>query len=408
MPRRPQVAAYHAVLLSCILSFALAVALGLLTAAPVGAQPSSQTRPQSLIPSNGSVAAPAATPRIGAQKVDAVEAELVADVATALPGQPFRIGLRLLHDPHWHTYWRNPGDSGLPTRFDPTGPPGASYAEIVWPAPRRLAIGHLANYGYEGEVLLSRQVTLPSTFDGPVARFEVLAQWLVCKDVCIPGEAALALEVPVGPQARPAAVDVVARFDDNASRAPDVAGRVEAGWWQQGSHAFLVLPEGMKSDRAEFFPYFEGVVTPAAAQSLVEVTPPNAQAGSAIAPQRALRLLVSDSQPPEGAVGVLQVAGGRPVEVGFAAPRRGSCRRARALGCRGGALRAGAGSTGAARPVARRSRRKRRQHRRCGLLRGGVDRLIQLQQRCTGCRLRLHGRARHAGPGLSPAHCSAA
>src|SRR5690606_38934225 len=135
---------------------------------------------------------PAEPARTGPRRVDAVEAELVADVSQAAPGEPFRIGLRLAHDPHWHTYWRNPGDSGLPTRFEPEGPPGASYGDITWPAPSRLAIGDLANYGYEGEIVLARPATLPADFDGKTARFEVLAQWLVCRDVCIPGEAALA------------------------------------------------------------------------------------------------------------------------------------------------------------------------------------------------------------------------
>ncbi|MEO6270171.1 MAG: protein-disulfide reductase DsbD domain-containing protein, partial [Lautropia sp.] len=89
----------------------------------------------------------AAPARAGPQRVDSVEAELIADVAQAVPGQPFRLGLRLKHDPDWHTYWRNPGDSGLPTRFEPTGPADTEFGAITWPAPRRLAIGDLANYG---------------------------------------------------------------------------------------------------------------------------------------------------------------------------------------------------------------------------------------------------------------------
>ena len=264
---------------------------------------------------------PAAT--TGAQRVDAVEAELVADVSRAVPGQSFRIGLRLKHDPHWHTYWRNPGDSGLPTRFEPTGPAGASYDPIVWPAPRRLAIGDLANYGYEDEVLLSRQVSLPVTLGKASARFEVNAQWLVCKDVCIPGEAALALELPLGTESQPAAADVVALFDDSAKRAPAPGAAMQAGWWQQGTRAYVVLPVGIDASRAEFFPYFEGVVRPAAAQSLVapagagdgaaqgasavalalEVVPP---AGGGQAPQ----------EPPAPAAGLLLVDG-KPIEVGL-------------------------------------------------------------------------------------------
>lgn len=97
----------------------------------------------------------------GARRVGALEVELVADARQVVPGETFRVGLRLRHDPHWHTYWRNPGDTGFPTRFDLQGPAGTAYSDIVWPVPERLAIGPLANYGYEGETLIYRDVTLP-------------------------------------------------------------------------------------------------------------------------------------------------------------------------------------------------------------------------------------------------------
>ena len=274
--------------------------------------------------------APAAGPaRPGPQRVDSVEAELIADVAQAVPGQPFRLGLRLKHDPDWHTYWRNPGDSGLPTRFEPTGPAGTEFGAITWPAPRRLAIGDLANYGYENEVVLSRPVALPADSPQSKARFEVLAQWLVCKDVCIPGEAALALELPIGDQVLAAAAGTVALFEESAQRAPGPTA-VAATWWQEGTQAYLVLPAGMNPQRAEFFPYFEGVVTPAARQSLMVLgararTGEVGEVGEAAkadgaGPQgapalRALQLATAPASSfPEPAGGVL-LADGRPVEV---------------------------------------------------------------------------------------------
>jgi thiol:disulfide interchange protein DsbD len=263
---------------------------------------------------------PAGPARAGAVRVDAVEAELVADVAQAVPGEPFRIGLRLAHDPHWHTYWRNPGDSGLPTRFEPAGPTGAEYGDITWPAPSRLAIGDLANYGYEGEIVLARPVTLPTDFDGGSARFEVLAQWLVCRDVCIPGEASLALEVPVGAARHPAAADLVGRFDASAARAPVPGAAMQAGWFQEGERAILALPEQLAARRAEFFPYFEGVVVPAAAQSL------HAKAGATdSADPRGILLELRTVAPREGAAaalpapaGGLLVAEGRSIELSLA------------------------------------------------------------------------------------------
>ena len=164
------------------------------TAGTLSAQPAAAVPAASPV---GASAAGAAAPvaRTGAQRVDAVEVELVADRAAVVPGARLELALRIRHDPHWHTYWRNPGDSGLPTQIAPVGPPGARFGPIRWPAPERLWVGPLANYGYEGEIVLPFAVDVPSDLAGPRARFEAGAQWLVCKDVCIPGEARVAIEL---------------------------------------------------------------------------------------------------------------------------------------------------------------------------------------------------------------------
>ena len=99
----------------------------------------------------------AATPIVvqaQARRVDSVQVELVASQTAAVAGQDFEAGLLIRHDPHWHTYWRNPGDSGLPTRLELQLPAGWKAGEILWPAPARVLIGPLANYGYEGDVVL--------------------------------------------------------------------------------------------------------------------------------------------------------------------------------------------------------------------------------------------------------------
>src|SRR6266581_2244844 len=83
-----------------------------------------------------------------------VEAELVADQTALVPGQPLTVALRLSMDRGWHSYWQNPGDSGLPTTIAWKLPGGVTAGPILWPAPSELRAGPLMNYGYESEVLL--------------------------------------------------------------------------------------------------------------------------------------------------------------------------------------------------------------------------------------------------------------
>src|SRR6266513_665480 len=95
-------------------------------------------------------------------KTEHVEAELVADKSAAKPGTPALIGLKLRMEPHWHTYWKNPGDSGLPTRVRWRLPPGWKAGELQWPYPQPLPVGPLMNFGYEDEVVLLAEVTPPA------------------------------------------------------------------------------------------------------------------------------------------------------------------------------------------------------------------------------------------------------
>ena len=90
-----------------------------------------------------------------------VEAELVAAKTALVPGEPLTVALRLGVEKGWHTYWRNPGDSGLPTTLEWKLPNGVSAGPIEWPAPRLLPAGPLLNYGYVNEAL--HLVTLTAT-----------------------------------------------------------------------------------------------------------------------------------------------------------------------------------------------------------------------------------------------------
>ena len=118
-----------------------------------------------------------------------VQARLLAHNPEGLPpGSTVWVGLQLKHSPHWHTYWKNPGDSGLPTQFEWHLPPGVTASDIVWPTPKKFPLPPLANYGYEGQVLLPTALTLPSDWRGDRLEVKLHASWLACKTECIPEE----------------------------------------------------------------------------------------------------------------------------------------------------------------------------------------------------------------------------
>ena len=137
------------------------------------------------------LSAPAAAQPV---KTPHVEAELIARHTTFQPGKPIELALRLKIIDHWHTYWRNPGDSGLPTRLKWTLPPGFVASEIAWPYPKKLPLGPLMNFGYEGDAMhLVTLQTPASTKLGERVTLSAKADWLVCADVCIPEEGVVTL-----------------------------------------------------------------------------------------------------------------------------------------------------------------------------------------------------------------------
>lgn len=130
-----------------------------------------------------------------------VRAELMAHAPEGVePGKPVWVGLQLTHAPEWHTYWKNSGDSGLPTQFAWTLPTGVMAGDIAWPLPRKIPIGNLANYGYENTVLLPVPLTVTPDFKpsllGSDLEVRLKASWLVCKKECIPEEGEFVLKLP--------------------------------------------------------------------------------------------------------------------------------------------------------------------------------------------------------------------
>ena len=199
-----------------------------------------------------------------------VTAELVAEKTSVRPGADIRIGLKLQHIPHWHTYWRNPGDSGLPTTLEWTLPAGSRVGAIEWPAPQRLPLGPLVNYGYEGELLLPMVFTAPADArPGETLELAARATWLVCKDVCIPETGLLSLKLPVVAAGTAAMATSEAPLFERATS--DLAAPL-AGWTARVQHAgrdlLLALDRDVPNADAatpaiEVFPHVEQLLEPA-------------------------------------------------------------------------------------------------------------------------------------------------
>ncbi|MBK7258552.1 MAG: thioredoxin family protein [Ignavibacteriae bacterium] len=124
---------------------------------------------------------------------------LVADVREIRPGTPFTVGVLLRMDKGWHTYWRNPGESGLPTELKWTLPSGFTAGAPAWPLPeKKVEEGDLLTFAYADEVMLLVPVTPPADLvPGTTATVRLDASWLECERTCVPGEGSATLVLPV-------------------------------------------------------------------------------------------------------------------------------------------------------------------------------------------------------------------
>ncbi len=146
-------------------------------------------------------------------------ATLVTDTDAMRPGTPFRVALRLRMAEGWHTYWKNPGDAGVAAELTIQG---VKQSPIDWPTPRRIAEGSVMTYAYTGEVLLPVTVTAPSGV------IKAHADWLVCKDICVPETGDFVLDLPLGTPRPSAQAALFAAHDRAVPRASLWAAQIAA------------------------------------------------------------------------------------------------------------------------------------------------------------------------------------
>ncbi|HEX2546143.1 MAG TPA: thioredoxin family protein [Ramlibacter sp.] len=208
---------------------------------------------------------PAALAQQAVVTTERVRAELIAHAPEGLqPGKPLWVGLQLQHQPEWHTYWKNPGDSGLPTELQWTLPAGLEAGEIAWPVPKKIPIGPLANYGYEGTVLLPVPLTVTPAFQPSLfgdAQIRLKATWLVCKKECIPEEGSFTLKLPTRSTTALHGAQFQAAWDAEPKPLGGTAEVRVAGDVLQVS--LPGLPAAARGKTLEFFPETGEVIEPA-------------------------------------------------------------------------------------------------------------------------------------------------
>ncbi|MDP5035174.1 MAG: protein-disulfide reductase DsbD family protein [Alishewanella sp.] len=137
----------------------------------------------------------------GWQPAQHLRAELVSEYQTVKPGQTLQLALHFIPDEHWHTYWINPGDSGLPTSIDWQLPAGVTTGPIQWPTPQQFSIPPLMNYGFGGPTVLLSELTVPADYAATELNIAANVDWLVCEEICIPTSASFELTLAVAAQA---------------------------------------------------------------------------------------------------------------------------------------------------------------------------------------------------------------
>ena len=210
-------------------------------------------------------------------RTEQVQAPLLAHAPQGVPigltpeaaaGQPVWVGLQITHAPQWHTYWKNAGDSGMPTELEWTLPPGVMAGDIAWPLPQKFPIGDLANYGYGDTVLLPVPLIItpeykPGVLDEAM-NIRLKATWLVCRQECIPQDGEFAIQLPL----RSSTGLHGAAFDAALKHQPETLAGNQQVNLRDGGQRITVrisgLPASARGQTLELFPETPNVLLTAA------------------------------------------------------------------------------------------------------------------------------------------------
>lgn len=236
--------------------------------------------------------------------------QLVFPETQLYPAGANRAGLYFKLEPGWHVYWQNAGDSGEPPRIQWTLPLGITADPLQFPAPKRLPLGPLMDYGYENEVLFPFSFDVATTAKPGPAILHAKVNWLVCRQVCIPGKAELDQSVQILPTAPSQPLTSAADAElwtrlANALPKP-LPPNAKAVFQPTPTGFRLAVETGRRETEAQFFPSGQDILDNPAPQ---KVTP--TRSGLILD----LKKDASLSAHPAQLKGVLELSGGRNYEL---------------------------------------------------------------------------------------------
>jgi DsbC/DsbD-like thiol-disulfide interchange protein len=200
-----------------------------------------------------------------------VQARLVAEGTSLQRDQSGWLAVQLTMKPGWHTYWRNPGDSGLATTIKWGLPRGVTVGPTVWPRPERFFARSIVGYGYSADVALLTTVTLPARFASDRITIRASVSWLACSDICIPGSETLKLTLSVSNTVPKADLEQVHLFAKTRRRIPQPAP-FEATFAMDRDQIRLGFPRAAFSGTGKlsmvFYPFDNSLIEHGAPQSV--------------------------------------------------------------------------------------------------------------------------------------------
>lgn len=193
--------------------------------------------------------------------ITATQVSLISEETSIQPGRPFWVAVHLELPPHWHAYWKNPGDAGMPVQVEWDLPPNFTVGELEWPYPQKMEFSGIIGFGYDNELILLAQVSPPKEGElNQQVEIGAKVRWLSCSEAeCVPGSSKENLTLPISngePVANPATAPVFARARENLPQLPDavVVSRESDGLKLSVSLPESIIASASSPPQLEFYP----------------------------------------------------------------------------------------------------------------------------------------------------------